>query len=153
MTPKTYVGLQGVESTTDIETPVAMRPKTFAALDAAFESYFHSAEEPEALANRDRCFCAWKAASLVPHEGLAEVYLAELERSSGESSIASRLAMEQHVSRLILIPSAMTQGDVAALQTAGLSLRQIVELSQIVAFVTYQARVLHGMRMWRKESL
>jgi uncharacterized protein YciW len=150
MTQSNHPGLHGLEGSAGIEAAVAMRPKTFDALDAVFESYFHAPEDAAALPNIDRLFCAWKAASLIPHEGLAATYSAELKPTLNDTR---KQAMEHHVTRLVREPAAMTQTDLAPLTASGLTLRQIVELSQIVAFVTYQARVLHGLRMWQKESL
>jgi uncharacterized protein YciW len=61
-------------------------------------------------------------------------------------------AMLRHAALLTKHPGAATKADLDALLAAGLSPRDIVTISQIIAFVAYQARVAVGMRLLAAEA-
>jgi len=52
-----------------------------------------------------------------------------------------------HVDRITLDPAEATKADIDALLAAGLSPHAIVSLSQLIAYVNFQSRVLAGLRM------
>ena len=64
-------------------------------------------------------------------------------RGTGPPRLAAIL---RHVSLVATAPATATQADLEALRTAGLGPRDIVAITQIVAFVSYQVRVVAGMR-------
>ncbi|MBP2171449.1 alkylhydroperoxidase domain protein [Erwinia toletana] len=57
-----------------------------------------------------------------------------------------QLALD-HAARLTFQPVTATAAHLAALQQAGWTLNAIVTLSQLVAFVSFQSRILHGLRL------
>ena len=56
-------------------------------------------------------------------------------------------AILRHTDLLVLRPASSTAGDLVALKAAGLDEAEIVVLSQIVSFVSFQVRVAHGLRV------
>jgi CMD domain protein len=71
---------------------------------------------------------------------------ASVEASAGPVD-ARWAAIVAHVDRVTADPNASRPEHVAALATVGLSPRAIVALSQLIAYVNYQVRVLAGLRM------
>lgn len=79
----------------------------------------------------------------------ADALLARIEAgaSISEAGANTRLAaILAHTRALIDAPAATNQAALHALQHAGLSTRAIVALSQLVAFVSYQIRVVAALR-------
>ncbi len=62
------------------------------------------------------------------------------------------IAMLGHVDLLTNEPRAATQAQIAALQASGLSERDIVTLAQLIAFLSYQVRVLVGLQLLAEEK-
>lgn len=54
-----------------------------------------------------------------------------------------------HVDRVTLSPDSATKADLDRLLAAGLTPHAIVSLSQLIAYVNFQSRVLAGLRMLR----
>lgn len=75
--------------------------------------------------------------------------LVESGPDSGAGLRASRRerAILRHTELLASRPAATTASDLDALQAAGLDPAQIVVLSQIVSFVSFQVRIAHGLRV------
>ncbi len=66
--------------------------------------------------------------------------------------VAPRLAaILRHVSLVTTAPGSATRADLDALRNAGLTERDIVVVTQIVAFVSYQVRVVAGLRALAEE--
>ena len=57
-----------------------------------------------------------------------------------------------HVDRVTVNPDAATKEHIDALLAAGLSPHGVVSLSQVIAYVHFQSRVLAGLRMLRNAS-
>ena len=67
--------------------------------------------------------------------------------------LAARLAaILGHVELLVLNPAAATPADLGLLQTAGLSAPEIVTVSQIIAFTSFQIRVYVGLALLRGDD-
>lgn len=82
---------------------------------------------------------------LDPSEVLAE------RVSSGEESKDKRWAtIIAHADRVTRDPESAQPSDLQALSAAGLSAHAIVSLSQLIAYVNFQSRVLAGLRMLRE---
>ncbi|WP_186125438.1 hypothetical protein [Burkholderia gladioli] len=105
----------------------------------------------------ERLHAARQAAALSRATGLAEVYRQRLLGVAGAVAIADIAAIDSgdapalpprlaaiatHVRRLVAAPADASPADLEALRAAGLSTAAIVALSQLVAFVTYQWRVI-----------
>jgi uncharacterized protein YciW len=56
-------------------------------------------------------------------------------------------AVLRHVERITTNPDAAARADIDALLAAGLTPHGVVSLSQLIAFVNFQSRVLAGLRM------
>lgn len=56
-------------------------------------------------------------------------------------------SMARHADLVTGAPSAATAADLERLSVAGLGNPQIVALSELIAFVNYQARITHGLRL------
>lgn len=146
-----HPALRALDEGVDAEALIAMRPKTYAAFDAVDDAYVRPADVADGLSLAARAFVAWKAAELVPNARLAAVFKQELDAVHAGDEPAAWVLFAKHIAMMVKSPAAASKSDVDALLAAGVSLKQLVELAQIVAYVTYQARVLHGMRMWQKE--
>lgn len=110
-----------------------------------------------ALSLEERLHAARHAAALSRAASLAEVYRQRLLAAAGAVAIADMAAIDggdadalpprlaaiaAHVRRLVGAPADASPADLDALREAGLSTAAIVALSQLVAFVTYQLRVI-----------
>ncbi len=126
------------------------------------------------LTLRERLYAAWYAALLSRSEQTAQAYrkrLLALEPAAGPdaetdahttSALLDAIAQHRtapdvtadprlaailvHTEALVLQPAATGKPALSALQAAGLTTRAIVALAQLVAFVTYQVRVVAALR-------
>ena len=72
--------------------------------------------------------------------------LTDIAQGSGSPS-GPFSAMVVHVDRVALTPRISTEAHIKILTTAGLSTPDIVRLTELIAFVSYQVRVLAGLRL------
>ena len=56
-------------------------------------------------------------------------------------------SMARHADLVTKAPASATSGDLERLAAAGLDNPQIVALSELIAFVNYQTRIVHGLRL------
>ena len=98
--------------------------------------------DPAGLSLSERALAARRTAELSGDAQLAGRYAA-LPITPG----ARDAAILRHVDLLALSPGRATRADIEALQAAGLSSMEVVTLSQIVAFVAFQVRVVAGMAL------
>lgn len=61
-------------------------------------------------------------------------------------------AILRHVAMVTTAPRSATPADINALRDVGLNARDIVVITQIVAFVSYQVRVVAGLRALSQEA-
>ena len=73
--------------------------------------------------------------------------LAKTVDAGGQAADRRRSAILAHVDRLTADPGRARRADIDGLLAAGLSPRAVVSLSQLIAFVNFQSRVLAGLRM------
>jgi CMD domain protein len=117
------------------------------------------------LTRAERAAAALRIATLIGDTGLQEHYrnrLAPLDpdgvlRKAAEGGAsaagnARRAAVFWHVERASSDPGEAKASDLAALRAVGLSPHAIVSLSQVIAFVNFQARVAAALRMLRDAS-
>ena len=97
---------------------------------------------PEGLTASERALAARRTADLSGHPALAAHY-ATLPTQPGPRDAA----ILRHAELLATSPGAATRADIDALTRAGLSAAEIVTLSQILAFVSYQVRVAAGLAL------
>ncbi|ASL47576.1 hypothetical protein bAD24_III09280 [Burkholderia sp. AD24] len=118
----------------------------------------------------ERLYAAWYAAWLTPSVTTAQAYRERLLDASGDAvqHVSARLAAIEttgviatatddprlsailaHTHALITQPAAAGKAELDALVTAGLSTRAIVALAQLVAFVSYQVRVVAALKAFQ----
>ncbi|KAF1023703.1 MAG: hypothetical protein GAK30_00366 [Paracidovorax wautersii] len=135
------------------------RDKTTAATQGSLQALLDPALPQITLA--ERLLAAAYTARLTPAPELAAHYLERLQDLGGAApAVAAALAARQHdtiaeprlrailayTHRLATQPATGSQATLQALQQAGLDTAAVVALSQLVAFVSYQARVVAGVR-------
>ncbi len=118
------------------------------------------------LTLRERLFAGWYAALLSKAERTATAYrerllalpsahadaaeTGALLAGIGGGELAPRderlAAILRHTEVLVLHPATSSRTGLASLHAVGLTTRAIVTLSQLVAFVTYQVRVVAALR-------
>jgi uncharacterized protein YciW len=106
--------------------------------------------DPGGLSLGERAWIAERVATLSRHPALAAHYRAMLE--GHDAPVGPRLALlDAHVTRVTTAPGTATRAHIDTLRAAGLSERDIVALSQIVAFVSYQVRAAAGLALLAKD--
>ncbi len=84
--------------------------------------------------------------------GADQAVIAGVEESGSARGLSPSLAaVLEHVSVVTTVPGSATQARLDALRDAGLAPRDIVTITQIVAFVSYQVRVVAGLRALAQE--
>jgi uncharacterized protein YciW len=103
--------------------------------------------DPGGLSLAERALVAARVAELSGHGGLAAHYR-RLLADRGDPAAGTRLeTILRHVARVTAAPGTATPADIEALRTAGLDARDIVTLTQIIAFVSYQVRAAAGLAL------
>ena len=157
--------LAGIAAESPLGQLRAQQPATVRAAQGSYQALL----EPDDLAGvsrREREAIALRVAVLTPSEpvaawhrerlralGLNDEALAAIEEFPAGPALAPReTAILAHTDLLTLHPGAATPAHLAALQATGLSPRDIVTISQLIAFVSYQVRVLAGLRLLAEEA-
>jgi CMD domain protein len=124
---------------------------------------------PGGLSLAERAAVALRMAVLHQADGLAAHYRARLHAVGGAALVAAAergpdtptldlppsarvAAILYHAARLMAHPESATPAHLEALLAVGLAPRDIVTLSQLIAFVSYQVRVLAGLRVLAQEA-
>jgi CMD domain protein len=138
----------------------AERPVLVAATQGSHEALFEP-EDPGNVGHRERDGLALRIAVLTPSPELVAWHRKRLRaRGEGEATIAAfergpdgagltarEVALLRHADILANTPGQATPEDIAALKAAGFGPRDIVTISQLIAFVSFQARLLVGLRL------
>jgi uncharacterized protein YciW len=137
------------------------KPERATQLQAYYDAIFTpDAESTSALAPATRCLVAVRVASHTRSRAVADWYAAEAARHgaaadqiaiaresgrpwTGDPALAAAI---RHAELLTTTPSRARQADLQALEEAGLTPAGIVSLSQVIAFVSYQLRLIAGLR-------
>lgn len=130
-------------------------------LQAYYESIFEpTAESARELSVADRAVIAARVASFTCSEAVAAWYADLAERNGVSPEMIARArdvsipwsdqgalgAAIRHADLIATRPSESRQSDLQALNDAGLTPAGILSLSQTAAFVTYQLRLIAGLR-------
>lgn len=101
------------------------------------------------LTRAEREAAALRVATLLGDRTLEEHYRNRLEPYLVVKPLsdARGAAVLAHTERVTTNPESATKADIDSLLAAGLSPHAIVALSQLIAFVSFQSRVLAGLRM------
>jgi alkylhydroperoxidase domain protein/CMD domain protein len=85
--------------------------------------------------------------------GVSEQLIADVQAGSGASGLPARLrAILTHVDLLVIRPAAATPADLQQLQAAGLADAEVVTISQIIAYTSFQIRVFVGLSLLRGDD-
>jgi uncharacterized protein YciW len=146
--------LAGAADNPAIAAAMAGRADLMAASQAN-ERAVMAPEEAGGLSGEERRALGCRIAMLNGEAALAQHYLAGLGPAGAAmadpdapSPADTRVAaMLRHVDLVTRRPREATRADIAALAAAGLATADIVRLSQVIAFVNYQLRVIVGLRL------
>lgn len=120
-------------------------------------------ENPGGLSHAERAALAWRIAKINDDKAFEDHFEALLE-NTGAPDDAARLAdiwfdggsdlrtkaLIRHVDLVAHAPKEATRRDIELLQEAGIADADIVRLSELVAFVSYQIRVAAGLQLMRE---
>jgi uncharacterized protein YciW len=131
------------------------RPDVVAHIEASDKAIF-APQDDGGLGVAERAALALRIAILLRDAGLERHYRARAEALP--ATTAARVAdprwqaMFAHVERVTVDPSSALSTHIEGLIDAGLSARAVIALSQLIAYVNFQARVLAGLNMLRGEG-
>jgi CMD domain protein len=115
--------------------------------------------DPGGVSLVERAATALRVASIERETALIAHYRERLGEIGGDPAAIEAMqlpprlaAILRHVSLVVTAPASATQADLEALRNVGLAPRDIVVLAQIVAFVSYQVRVVMGLRALAGET-
>ncbi len=115
-----------------------------------------SPQDPGGVSPAERALIAWRVADLSGHKALAAHYRAMLDhrdKTLADAATDARLAtILDHVVRLTTAPGTATKAHIDALRATGLTERDIVAISQLVAFVAYQVRAAAGLALLVRDA-
>lgn len=147
--------LAGIEPGSHLDLLRARRPDAREHAQASFEALFCPESEDEVtLLERDAvaAFVAGLHQDAVVTAFYAE-RLEELAPGLLDGALGGRLdAAFEHARLLVFRPDEARRESLDALAEAGWSTTGIVTLSQLVAFLSFQIRVIAGLRLLRKGS-
>jgi uncharacterized protein YciW len=115
--------------------------------------------EPGGISHGERAALACRIALLHGEQNLADYYRGLLPGERGEALAgladpsfdggddARRKALLAHVDKVSRMPREASGADIVALREAGWEDADIVRLSEIIAFLSYQLRVVAGLRL------
>ncbi len=139
--------IEAMADTPRARAAAAQRAELMAASDANARAVF-SPQDAGGLPQAVRLAFASRIAALNGDERLAAEYRAMAGSApAGLAGDPRSAAMQRHVDLVTRTPRAATRADVEALLAAGVAEADIVRLSQLIAFVNYQLRVVAGLRL------
>ncbi|HEY5833881.1 alkylhydroperoxidase domain protein [Streptomyces sp.] len=157
--PDVVDALLGIEDGTPLAALRALRPEVRAHTQGSYDALFDPAVST-GVTPEERFATALRVAALHAHEPLADHFrsrlagaapggaaAADVEAGRTDALPARTAAMLVHAELLALRPAAATPDDHERLRAAGLDTAQIVTVSQLVSFVSFQARVLTGLAL------
>jgi CMD domain protein len=135
------------------------RPDVVREAQESYEAIFEPAYDTS-IGRAERAALGLRIALLNEAQELAEHYRVRLDSIDAGGRLAATVAsgapapadarlaaVLAHVDLVTRAPGTATPDDLAKLATAGLSPRDIVALSQLIALVNYQVRVAAGLRL------
>jgi CMD domain protein len=120
-------------------------------------------QDPGGVSRAERAAIALRVALAAEDEKLAAHYRGLLRQAGGEALVgpaehpsggdaSARLAALLHHTDLVATaPGQATQADLRRLEALGLTNRGVVVVSQLIAFVSFQTRLLAGLRILQEE--
>ena len=150
----------GIEPGSRLAEAVAARADVIQLTQSTHDAALNPAD-PGGLSHVERAALACRIARLNGERDFQDHFESLMERAGSLGATAQiadldfhggneRLkAIVRHVDLVAKNPKAATGNDIALLQAAGISDADIVRLSELVAFVSYQIRVAAGLRLMR----
>jgi uncharacterized protein YciW len=125
------------------------RPEALRHAEGAFRELLLPAD-PGGLSLPERAAVAMRVAA---REGDAALATRYRDMLGGDAPSSPRLdALLAYADKVALSPEATSRADIDALAALGLSSRDIVAATQLIAFVPYQVRVIAGLRALLQET-
>jgi len=103
--------------------------------------------DPDGVSLAERAAIALRMAEHDHDAALSAHYAKLLEQAGGMPHGPRWDALLRHTDLLAAAPGDATAEDLRKLEAVGLSARDIVAVSQLIAFVSYQVRLLAGLRL------
>ncbi len=152
--------LIGIEPTSPLHAVRALRPDVVQYTQGSYDALLTPAD-PGDLSLVERAQAALRTAALTPNATLVAHYRARLAQLGEADTAIDQIeqftdgitfsprtaAILHHVNLLTTAPDTATPAHLQKLQSQGLSVRAIVALSQLIAFVSYQARVIVALQL------
>ncbi|MGG5890517.1 CMD domain-containing protein [Falsiroseomonas sp. HC035] len=111
-------------------------------------------EDPGGLSLADRAALALRVARREEDGALAAHYQGLLDAAGGVPEDGARLAaLLRYADTVAAAPEETSRADIDGLVALGLSSRDIVAATQLIAFVPYQVRVIAGLRAMLEETV
>ncbi len=158
--PDTINELAGIAAGSPLAELRVQRPDVLSYTQGSDDALF-SPSDPGGVSLIERELIALRVAALTHNRAVASRHVARLKTLGADLALASiaeggdsdavpspRLsALLQFTDRLTLDPRTARPDDIEALRTAGLSPRDIVTIAQLIAYLSYQVRLLSGLRI------
>ncbi len=143
MGPNVIERLIGAAPGSAVAEAMAARAALIEASQANYDAVL-TPKDPGGLPQSLRFALAARVARLGGDGPLAEHYAAGGTLPEADTRLTAIL---RHVDLIATTPREASRADIAALQAAGVSTDDIVRLSQLIAFVSYQLRLIAGLRL------
>jgi CMD domain protein len=153
--------LAGISADSPLGQLRAQRPEVLRHAQGSYETLLEP-DDSDGVSRFEREAIALRVALLTPDPALAEWHrdrlrdlgagneeiaaIARIPDADGSVLPARAAAILRHTDLLTREPGAAGDAEIAALQTHDLHTRDIVTISQLIAFVGFQVRVLAGLR-------
>lgn len=152
MPPDLIDSILGITAGSPLGTLRRRRPEALRHAEGAHRELLLP-EEPGGLSLALRAALALRVAQREGEAALAAHYQALLEAAGGVAAGDARLdALLRYADTVASAPEATSRADIDGLVALGLSPRDIVAATQLIAFVPYQVRVIAGLRALLQET-
>ena len=121
------------------------RPDVVKHLQGSDDAIF-APQDDGGFTRAERAAAALRIATLL-RDGVLEAHYRRRLGDAKPLDGARGAAVLRHVERITTDPDAASKADIDALLAAGLTPHGVLSLSQLIAFVNFQSRVLAGLRM------
>ena len=144
----------GISASSPLASVLSMRNDIFELTENAYEASLRP-KQPGGLSHAERAGLACRIARRNNEVILAQHYetlfgigskdLADTDFDGGDD--IRNKAIIRHTDLVTLNPKDAKEDDISALKSAGLDDADIVRLSELIAFIAYQIRVVTGLRL------
>lgn len=157
--------LAGIAPGSPIGQVRADRPEVVRAAQASYRALLEP-DDPAGVSRREREMIALRVSVLTPSPtaadwhrdrlrglGASDTVVAAVERFPDGADLSPReVAILRYVDRLTREPGTARPEHIAALKAAGLGPREIVTISQLLAYMSFAVRLLAGLRLLAEDA-